>query len=71
MLDNVPHPAHRLLRHYKHRGAPVEFSPLPWTRQQIQRALSRGTHKSAHEYLDYLEEEFVTMINKGQWIVLP
>ena len=71
MLDNVPHPARRLLRHYKHRGAPVKFSTPPWTRQQIQRALSRGPHNSAHEYLDYLEEEFIDMINKGQWIVLP
>jgi hypothetical protein len=71
MLDNVPHLARRLLRHYKHCGAPVKFSTTPWTRQQIQRALSRGPHKSSHKYLDYLEEEFVDMINKGQWIVLP
>jgi hypothetical protein len=70
-LDNVPHPARRLLRLYKHRGAPVKFSTPPWTRQQVRRALSRGPHKSAHQYLEYLEEEFVDMINKGQWVVLP
>jgi hypothetical protein len=70
-LDNVPHPAHHLLRLYKHRGAPVEFSTPPWTRLHVKRALSCGLHKSAHEYLDYLEEEFVDMINKGQWVVLP
>ncbi|KAL3809642.1 hypothetical protein ACHAXA_003728, partial [Cyclostephanos tholiformis] len=70
-LDNVPHPARRLLRHYKHCGAPVKFSTPPWTRHQLQRALSRGLHKSAHEYQDYLAEEFVNMINKGQWVVLP
>jgi hypothetical protein len=64
-------PAHRLLRHYKHRGAPVKFSSPPWTRQQIQRALSWSPHESAYEYLDYLTDEFVDMINKGQWIVLP
>jgi hypothetical protein len=65
LLDNVPHPARRLLRHYKHRGAPVKFSTPPWTRRQVQRALARGLHKSAHQYLDYLEKEFVDMINKG------
>ncbi|KAL3822497.1 hypothetical protein ACHAXA_002515 [Cyclostephanos tholiformis] len=70
-LDNVPHPARRLLRHYKHCGAPVKFSTPPWTRHQLQRALSRGPHKSAHEYQDYLAEEFSDMINKGQWVVLP
>jgi hypothetical protein len=67
----VPHPACRLLRLYKHRGAPVKFSTPPWTRLQVKRALSCGPHKSAHEYLDYLEEEFIDMINKGQWVVLP
>ncbi|KAL3816142.1 hypothetical protein ACHAXA_001629 [Cyclostephanos tholiformis] len=70
-LDNIPHPARRLLCHYKHFGAPVKFSTPPWTRHQLQRALSRGPHKSAHEYQDYLAEEFVDMINKGQWVVLP
>jgi hypothetical protein len=70
-LDNVPHPAHRLLCLYKHCGTPVKFSTLPWTRLQVKRSLSCGPHKSAHEYLDYFEEEFVNMINKGQWVVLP
>jgi hypothetical protein len=71
LLDNVLHPARCLLLHYKHRGAPVKFSTPPWTCLQVQHALSRGPHKSAHEYINYLEEEFVDMINKGQWVVLP
>jgi hypothetical protein len=70
-LDNVPHPARHLLHLYKHHSAPVKFPAPPWTRLQVKRALSRGPHKSTHEYLDYLEEEFVDMINKGQWVVLP
>ena len=52
LLDNVPHPARCLLHHYKHRGAPVKFSTPPWTCLQLQRALTRGPHNSAHEYLD-------------------
>ena len=70
-LDNVHHPARRLLRFYKHRGAPVKFATPPWTQRQVQRALIRGPHKSSFEYLDFLREEFVDMISKGQWIVLP
>ena len=70
-LDNVQHPAKRLLNFYKHRGAPVKFSTPPWTRRQVKRALARGPHKSSLEYLDFLREEFVDMISKGQWIILP
>ena len=70
-LQNVHHPAKRLLSFYKNRGAPVKFSTPPWTRRQVQRALSRGPHKSCFEHLDFLKEEFVDMIKKGQWLVLP
>ena len=70
-LTNVLHPARRLLHFYKHRGAPVKLATPPWTRHQVQRALRRGPHKSCHEHLDFLHEEFIDMINKGQWIILP
>ena len=70
-LDNLHHPARRLLRLYAHRGAPVKFATPPWNRQHLQRALSRGPHCSSLEYIDFLQEEFVDMINKGQWVILP
>lgn len=70
-LHNVHHPARRLLSHYKHHGAPVKFSTPPWTCHHILRALHRGPHKSCHDYVSFLHEEFIDMINKGQWIVLP
>lgn len=70
-LDNVDHPARRLLLHYKHRGAPVKFSSAPWTRTQVNDAVKRGPHRSCTEYIDFLEEEFVDMIQKGQWVILP
>ena len=70
-LDDVHHPAKRLLRHYKNHGAPVKFSTKPWTQGRIKRALARGPHKSCHEYLEFLQEEFVDMINKQQWVILP
>ena len=70
-LDNLPHPARRLLRSYAYKGAPVKFSTPPWTRQQLEQASKRGPHRSALQYIDFLHEEFVDMINKGEWIVLP
>jgi hypothetical protein len=70
-LNNLHHPARRLLCLYAHRGAPVKFAMPPWTRQHLQRTLSLGLHCSSLEYIDFLQEEFVDMINKGQWILLP
>jgi hypothetical protein len=70
-LDKVNHPAKRLLRHYKNHGAPVKFSTKPWSPGRIKRALARGPHKSCYEYLTFLQEEFIDMINKQQWIILP
>ena len=70
-LDNVHHPARRLLKLYKYRGAPVKFSTPPWSQHRINQAIIRGPHKSCDEHIDFLEEEFIDMIQKGQWIVLP
>jgi len=70
-LDNVNHPARRLLNLLKSRGAPVKFSTAPWSRDRVNQAIKRGPHRSCNEYIDFLEEEFVDMIQKGQWIILP
>jgi hypothetical protein len=68
-VDN--HPARRLLMLYKNRGVPVKFSSPKWSTSQIRDALSRGAHKSCNEHIDFLNEEFVDMIKKGQWVILP
>ncbi len=70
-LRRINHPAVRLLKHYQTHGAPVKFSSQPWSRQDIEKALHRGPHKSCHEYHQFLSEEFIDMINKQQWVVLP
>ena len=69
-LENVHHPANRLLKHYRDRGAPVKLSTEPWSRERIDRALQRGAHKSCLGYHNFLHEEFADMRAKGQWIVL-
>ena len=71
-LSNIEnHPARRLLNHYKHRGVPVKFTSPKWSRTELKAALTRGAHKSCNEHIDFLNEEFVDMIKKGQWVILP
>jgi hypothetical protein len=33
--------------------------------------MERGAHKSCLEYLPFLQQEFVEMIEKNQWVILP
>ena len=70
-LDNVDHPAQRLLKFYKERGAPVKLSTKPWSQDKINTALARGAHRSCRDHLDFLHEEFGDMIEKSQWVILP
>ena len=71
-VGSIHHPAVRLLDHYKRHGAPVKIRTKPWTLARIEAALERGPHRSCHEHVQFLHEEFINMINKSQcWIILP
>ena len=71
-LSNVDnHPVRRLLNHYKHRVVPVKISSPKWSRTQLKASLARGAHKSCNEHTDFLNEEFIAMIQKEQWVILP
>ena len=48
-LNKVDHPAQRLLKFYKERGAPVKMATKPWSQDQISAALARGGHRSCVE----------------------
>ena len=65
------HNAAYLLKQYKTRGVPVKVRTPHWSPAKIHQALARGPHRSCLEHTDLLEEEFVDMVLKGQWIVLP
>jgi Reverse transcriptase (RNA-dependent DNA polymerase). len=65
------HPVKRLLKHYREHGVPVKVSTCPWTKEQLNHAMTRGAHKSCQEHLGFLSEEFVDMIQKGRWTILP
>jgi hypothetical protein len=49
----------------------VATSSAPWSLQQKLSALERGYHQSAKQHVDFLCSEFIDMIKKGQWILLP
>ena len=68
---DLNHPAKRLLQLYKERGAPAKMQQSSWSPSKLKQALSRGPHKSCYEFLDFLQQEFVDMISKGQWVILP
>lgn len=65
------HPAKRLLQQYKLNGAPVKLHTKEWSKERVNRAMVRGPHKSCYEHLQFLQEEFVEMIDKKQWVILP
>jgi hypothetical protein len=70
-LPNVQHPATHLLRHISSRGAPVVITTPPWPAHRTAAAVSRGPHKSALEYQDFLRTEMADMMRRAFWTVLP
>ena len=70
-LENVHHPGKRFLTELKLHSAPVRFHTQDWSRENISAALARGAHKSCMEHLEFLDEVFTNMIQKGQWVIPP
>ena len=70
-LSAVEHLARHLLRKCKHRGAPVVVMTGEWTEGEDLAALAREPHKSTTKHAPFLRKEFASMVDKGQWTVLP
>jgi hypothetical protein len=70
-VDTLPHPARSHLRHLRRRGARAPMSTAPWSEERLAATMARGPHKSAFEYAEFLGEELVEFVLKGQWVVLP
>jgi hypothetical protein len=70
-VGKLPHRAAHLLNRLRVSGAPVATKSAPWTRQQKQEVIRRGPHQSAHQHVDFLRQEYVDMIRKGRWVLLP
>jgi hypothetical protein len=67
----LSHPASRLLNQYQKRGVPITMRNLPWSQQRKNAAIKRGAHLSAKQQTAFLRQEFASIINKGQWTLLP
>jgi hypothetical protein len=70
-VGKVPRPAAHLLNRFRIGGAPVACSGTPWSFTQKAAALTRGPRQSAKHHVPFLWQEFVDMIRKGQWTILP
>lgn len=70
-VSKIPHRAARYLDYLRKHGAPTKLQTKPWTQGQVEAAIRRGPHKSAHDYSDFLYGEMADMCEKGQWMILP
>jgi hypothetical protein len=70
-VDCIRHPARSHLRHLRKRGARAPMSTAPWSDERLASTMARGPHKSAFEYAEFLGDELMEFVLKGQWVVLP
>jgi hypothetical protein len=70
-VGDLPHRAAHLLDQLRCHGAPAGVKTEPWDDQRKRDALQRGSHQSALQHEGFLCEEFVELILKGQWVLLP
>lgn len=70
-IENLEHPAATLLAEYRDNGASFQTTSPEWDQDRICQAVERGAHQSALQHLDFVRDEFVDMIRKKFWVVLP
>jgi hypothetical protein len=70
-VKTLPHREAHLIDTLRRTGATVAMKTEHWSMQRKVEALKRGSHQSANLHQDFLCEEFVDMIHKGQWVLLP
>jgi hypothetical protein len=70
-IQSLPHPAAPLLSRIRKSGIPVITTTTPWTTQQKDYAIVRGSHQSAKVKTIFLRDEMADMIDQKFWVVLP
>jgi len=70
-VQELPHPTVHILDHLRRHGAPIVLRTPLWSMAQRNQAMERGSHQSATLHLKFLEQEMLTMVKKGQWLILP
>jgi hypothetical protein len=68
-VKTMPHRAAHLLDTLRRTGATVAMKTEPWSRQLKVEALKRSSRQSANLHQEFLCEDFVDMIHKGQWVL--
>ena len=64
-IGSLPHRAAPLLARLRLHGAPVILKSEPWPIELIEKRFRRGPHRSALEYADFLQDEFLDFVPKG------
>ena len=70
-LEKVDHPAIDLLKLWRDEGVPAETTSETWSRDQLDKCIQRGCHRSAKEHSKFLREEMSEFIENKFWVVLP
>lgn len=65
------HLAQDLLWHLSTKGAPIITSLPPWKLDALEQRLKRGAHQSRDAGLGFLQEEMLSFVERGFWMVPP
>ena len=69
-MKKIVKPDRRLLRQYRHCGAPVVILGWIWMERYSQLALKWVSYWSSMAHDPFLWEKFASMAGKVQWVVL-
>jgi hypothetical protein len=67
----LPHSASSLLSTLRSDGAKAAQLSEPWPQERLDAAAARGPHRSTHEHIGFMRQEFCDMIEAGQWMAVP
>lgn len=71
ITSRITHPAAPFLAQIAQHGVPILQDNPPWTRARLDAAISRGSHPSTLEHMDFLREEMADMVAQKHWVVIP
>jgi hypothetical protein len=70
-VGHLPHRAAHVLDQLRRHGSTVGMKTPPWNLEQKRQALKRCSHQSSKQHSGFLCEEFVDLMRKNQWALLP
>ena len=70
-IKHLPHLAAHFLSQLQKDGMPALMREGPWPRSEVNARVTRGSHKSVDEHMDFVRGEMADFSAKGFWTVLP